>query len=76
MILFLGGLALAGYWRCWMVFAYLLLFQMHTSFLAYLGLDERLTVHSYPVIALCCGLCLCSVARIGFAPAIQCTGRH
>lgn len=37
---------------------YMLLFQVQTSFLACLGIDSRLTVHSYPLIALCCGYCI------------------
>ena len=34
---------------------YMFLFQVQTSFIAYLGIDSRLTVHSYPFMALCCG---------------------
>ena len=34
---------------------YMLLLQLQTAFIAYLGIDSRLTVQSYPLIALCCG---------------------
>ena len=55
---FLGGVILMALSRYWMMFLYLLLFQMQTSFLAYLGLDTRLSVHSYPLIAICCGFAI------------------
>ena len=58
---FIVGLMLIGILRHWMLYVYLIAFQAHTSFLASLGLDERLTVHSYPLIALCCGFCVCSL---------------
>jgi len=58
---FIAGLMLIGILRHWMLYVYLIAFQAHTSFLAFLGLDERLTVHSYPLIALCCGFCVCSL---------------
>ena len=57
LITFLGALVLMGLYRHWMWYWYLLLFQIHTAFLAFQGLDERLTVHAYPLIALCCGFC-------------------
>lgn len=52
---FLVGLVLVAFSRCWMLYLYMLSFQVQTSFLAYLGVDARLSVHSYPLIALCCG---------------------
>jgi len=58
LLAFLLGLILLGIFRCWLMYVYLILFQLHTSFLAYLGLDERLCVQSYPLIALCCGFSL------------------
>ena len=58
---FIAGLMLMGILRHWVLYVYLITFQAHTSFLAFLGLDERLTVHSYPLIALCCGFCVCSL---------------
>jgi 4-amino-4-deoxy-L-arabinose transferase-like glycosyltransferase len=58
---FIAGLVLIGVCRHWMLYVYLIAFQAHTSFLAFLGLDERLTVHSYPLIALCCGFCVFSL---------------
>ncbi len=54
---FIAGLVLMGKHRYWMIYCYLILFQIHTSFLASLGLDQRLGSHSYPLIALCCGYC-------------------
>ena len=35
--------------------AYMFLLQLQTAFIAYLGIDSRLTVQSYPFIGLCCG---------------------
>jgi len=55
LISFLAGLVLIAFSRCWMLYLYMLSFQLQTSFLAYLGLDARLCAHSYPLIALCCG---------------------
>jgi len=55
LISFLAGLVLIAFSRCWMLYLYMLSFQLQTSFLAYLGIDPRLSVHSYPLIALCCG---------------------
>jgi len=52
---FLVGLILSAFSRCWMLYLYMFSFQVQTSFLAYLGLDPRLSVHSYPLIALCGG---------------------
>jgi hypothetical protein len=54
-VTFLLGLIFIGVSRYWMFYIYMVFFQMQTSFLAYLGLDARLTIHSYPLIALCCG---------------------
>jgi hypothetical protein len=66
---FIAGLLLLGMNGEWMLFFYLIVFQIHTSFLASLGLDQRLTVHSYPLIALCCGYFIQSVLRRGYASA-------
>ena len=52
---FLVGLLLIAFSRSWMLYLYMLSFQVQTSFLAYLGLDPRLSIHSYPLIALCGG---------------------
>jgi hypothetical protein len=65
LISFLAGLVLMGMHGIWMLFFYLVFFQMHTFFLASLGLDQRLTVHSYPLIALCCGYCFTCLFRRG-----------
>lgn len=53
------GLIVMALSKQWMMVVYLLSFQIQTSFLAYLGLDPRLSVHSYPLIALCCGYGIC-----------------
>jgi 4-amino-4-deoxy-L-arabinose transferase-like glycosyltransferase len=66
---FFAGLVLLGRKGEGMLFFYLIVFQIHTSFLASLGLDQRLTVHSYPLIALCCGYFIQSVLRRGYAAA-------
>jgi hypothetical protein len=62
---FLVGLVLMGMHRNWLMYFYLILFQMHTSFLASFGLDQRLSVHSYPLIALCCGYCISVIYNRG-----------
>jgi hypothetical protein len=69
LISFLGGLVLMGMQRNWLIFFYLIVFQLHTSFLASLGLDQRLTIHSYPLIALCCGY---GVTRLFSKGTISC----
>jgi hypothetical protein len=75
---FFAGLVLLGLKGEGMLFFYLILFQIHTSFLASLGLDQRLTVHSYPLIALCCGYFIQSAVRRGYAAALdrQTSGRR
>ncbi len=65
LLTFIAGLVLTGMHRNWMIFFFMMLFQVHTSFLASLGLDERLSVHSYPLIALCCGYCVVFLYRHG-----------
>ena len=52
------GLFLMGTQRYWIVYMYLFFFQINTAFIAYLGLSERLTVHTYPLVGLCCGFAL------------------
>lgn len=54
-VTFLLGLVIIGTNRCWMLYIYMVFFQIQTSFLAYLGLDTRLSIHSYPLIALFSG---------------------
>ncbi len=75
---FFGGLVLLGMKGEGMLFFYLIIFQIHTSFLASLGLDQRLTVHSYPLIAICCGYCAQSLFHRGRAAvfARQTSGRR
>jgi len=69
LLTFFAGLVLLGMKGEGMLFVYLIVFQIHTSFLASLGLDQRLTVHSYPLIALCCGYFIQSVLLRGYASA-------
>jgi hypothetical protein len=52
---FVLGVFLIGFSPNRILLVYMFLFQVQTSFIAYLGIDSRLTVHSYPFIALCCG---------------------
>jgi hypothetical protein len=52
---FILGVFLIAFSPYRILLAYMFLLQLQTSFLAYLGIDSRLTVHSYPFIALCCG---------------------
>ena len=60
---FLLGVVLIAFSPYWMLLLYIILFQIQTSFLAYLGIDTRLTVQSYPLIALCCGYCIWRVSN-------------
>jgi 4-amino-4-deoxy-L-arabinose transferase-like glycosyltransferase len=55
---FLVGIVLLALSPYRMLLLVMLFVQVQTSFVAYLGIDSRLTVHSYPLIALCCGYCL------------------
>lgn len=55
---FLIGLLLIGYNCCWTLYLYILMFQLQTSYIASLGLDARLGVHAYPLVAICCGLAI------------------
>jgi hypothetical protein len=73
---FLAGLVLMGIHHHWMIFFYLIIFQLHTSFLASLGLDQRLTIHSYPLIALCCGYCVTSLFNKETFSRLQQAGAH
>jgi hypothetical protein len=41
-----------------MLLVFMIIVQVQTAFIAYVGIDSRLTVHSYPFIALCCGYSL------------------
>jgi|GEM_PF-2424558 len=51
---FLAGVVLFIWKRWWILFVYLIVLQIQTSFIASLGIEDRLAVHSYPMIALCC----------------------
>jgi hypothetical protein len=64
---FLAGVVLCIRNRWWIIFAYLIVFQIQTSFIASLGIEDRLAVHVYPVIALCCAYAvyLLSVRLLG-----------
>jgi hypothetical protein len=73
---FLAGLLLMGIHHHWMIFFYLIIFQLHTSFLASLGLDQRLTIHSYPLIALCCGYCVTRLFKKETFSGLQQAGAH
>lgn len=55
---FLVGLVLIIFSPYRILLLFMVFFQVQTSFVAYLGIDTRLTVHSYPLIALCCGYCI------------------
>lgn len=54
-LLFLSGLVLAAFSSGRLLYLLMICFQLQTAFLASRGLDYRLTVHSYPLIALFCG---------------------
>jgi len=56
---FLAGLVLLACSPYRLLYLFLVCFQLQTAFLASRGLDCRLTVHSYPLIALCCGYAVC-----------------
>ncbi len=58
---FLYGVVMLVNARCWIVLGVLIAFLIPTAFVAYLGIDTRLTVHAYPLIALCSGYGLWSV---------------
>lgn len=59
----LAGAVLCIWNRQWIVFAYVIVFQIQTSFIASLGIEDRLAVHVYPVIALCCAYAVASCSR-------------
>ena len=61
---FLVGIVLIAFSPYRMLLLYMVFFQVQTSFVAYLGIDSRLTVHSYPLIALCCGCSLWWVSSV------------
>ena len=54
-VAFFLGLFMIGRQCHWMLYVYLLFFQINTAFIAYVGISERLTVHTYPLVAFCCG---------------------
>jgi hypothetical protein len=55
LVSFVLGVCLIAFSNYRVLLVYMFLFQAQTSFIAYLGIDSRLTIHSYPFIALCCG---------------------
>jgi hypothetical protein len=55
---FVLGVFLIAFSRTRMLLVFMVVFQIQTSFIAYIGVDSRLTAHSYPFIALCCGYSL------------------
>jgi hypothetical protein len=55
---FLIGLLLTGYKGYWALYLYILMFQLQTSYIASLGLNARLGVHAYPLVAICCGFAI------------------
>jgi hypothetical protein len=57
-ISFLLGVLLIGGSGHWMLYVYMVILQINTAFIAYVGLSERLSVHTYPCVALCCGFTL------------------
>jgi hypothetical protein len=59
----LAGAVLCIWNRQWIVFAYVIVFQIQTSFIASLGIEDRLAVHVYPVIALCCAYAVASCSQ-------------
>ena len=54
----LVGIVLLAFSPYWILLVIMLFVQVQTAFVAYIGIDSRLTVHSYPLIALCCGYCI------------------
>jgi hypothetical protein len=60
---FLAGAVLCIMTRQWILLVYLFVFQIQTSFIASLGIENRLAVHAYPVIALCCAYALSTGCR-------------
>jgi 4-amino-4-deoxy-L-arabinose transferase-like glycosyltransferase len=55
---FLSGIILFIWKRWWILFVYLIVFQIQTAFIASVGIEDRLAVHAYPMIALCCAYAL------------------
>ncbi|MDX1778899.1 MAG: glycosyltransferase family 39 protein, partial [Thermodesulfobacteriota bacterium] len=58
LVSFVLGVLLIAFSPHRMLLVFMFIFQVQTSFIAYVGIDTRLTVHSYPFIALCCGYSL------------------
>ena len=58
LISFVLGVLLIAFSPHRMLLVFMFIFQVQTSFIAFVGIDTRLTVHSYPFIALCCGYSL------------------
>ena len=54
----IAGIVLLIINRQFFICSCLVTFQLHTSFIASFGIDQRLTVHAYPVTALCCAYAL------------------
>jgi len=53
-----AGIVLLIINRQFFICSCLVTFQFHTAFIASFGIDQRLTVHAYPVTALCCAYAL------------------
>ncbi len=61
LVSFLLGVLLIAFSPNRMLLVFMIILQVQTAFIAYVGIDSRLSVHSYPFIALCCGYSLAKV---------------
>jgi 4-amino-4-deoxy-L-arabinose transferase-like glycosyltransferase len=73
---FIAGIVLLIINRQFFICSCLVTLQLHTSFIASFGIDQRLTVHAYPVTAICCAYALhCIGMRLHqkvFLPFVHC----
>jgi len=66
-MIFIIGLLLLLAHSHWSFLFFFIILQLQVSFIAYTGLDPRLTVHVYPFIALCCGYAVNSLISKEFS---------
>ena len=73
---FIAGIVLLIINRQFFICSCLVTLQLHTSFIASFGIDQRLTVHAYPVTALCCAYAFYCIGMLLhqkiFLPFVHC----
>lgn len=76
-LIFSAGIYFMVVYNQWSFLLFFIILQVQVSFLAYIGLDPRITMHVYPFSALCCGYALyCFVYRKNIKKKCTCSSNE